>query len=756
MKGLNIYTRLFAIIALSLIVGFSTALIAPRDTGIAADCPNLLSNGGLETGNAAPWAFWQPAGTVTVVNSNAYEGNYAIELTGGEASAEYLISGLLPNTDYKFSGYAYKTNNANGVVFGVKNYGGAQLTTAVTASSYAKDSIMFTTGSANTSVKLFFYSSALSGFAYGDNFSLQALSCGTTFGADDYYIDATGGNDSNDGLSPAAAWQTFDNVNTNTFLPGTNIFLKCGEVWNAPFRPISSGTANAPIIIDRYGNCTDDTNKPHIAAEGQFPIPVHLYNVEYIEVNNLQVSNNTPNGTEYTGAHGIFAELRDFGTAEHIYIRNCYIHDIDGNNIKQSQQNGLPEGFGIRWDNGGGIISTFNDLRIENNVLETVDRNGIKGGGYWDRTNWHPSTNVIIRGNQLTDIGGDGIVIIATDGALVEYNILKYFRMRPPLTQRDCSAGIWSWSADNTIFQYNESAYGWGKDNWGCDAQAFDADANCVNTIFQYNYSHHNDGGFALVINYEEDAPASVKLSDVVFRYNISVNDGAYKKRLIQMTGAYEDCYFYNNVFYMETGQDINIFELGTWPDGYPLSTAFYNNIFYLTNGATATYNTTGMTNIDLSNNIFYGAGHTNLASIVSNPNVANPLFVAPGIGANINDLDGFKLQSNSPAINAGLNLTTLGLDIGATDFFGDASLSGSSQDIGVAEFTVTQGCLPLLEITDDLIPDNTYIADTIRATGRVPNAGTVMMKAEVQVFLDLNFEVSPGAEFEAIIEDCQ
>jgi hypothetical protein len=46
-----------------------------------------------------------------------------------------------------------------------------------------------------------------------------------------YYVDASTGNDTNDGLSAGSAWQTLSFVNAQAFLPGDRILLKCGESW---------------------------------------------------------------------------------------------------------------------------------------------------------------------------------------------------------------------------------------------------------------------------------------------------------------------------------------------------------------------------------------------------------------------------------------------------------------------------------------------------------------------------------------------
>ena len=67
-----------------------------------------------------------------------------------------------------------------------------------------------------------------------------------------FYVDATGGNDANDGLSPAAA-KTVAKVNGSTFAAGDQILFKRGQVWNESLVPPSSGASGNPIVFDAYG-----------------------------------------------------------------------------------------------------------------------------------------------------------------------------------------------------------------------------------------------------------------------------------------------------------------------------------------------------------------------------------------------------------------------------------------------------------------------------------------------------------------------
>jgi len=53
-----------------------------------------------------------------------------------------------------------------------------------------------------------------------------------------YYVDATNGNDANNGLSPSIPWKTIAKVNTSSFKPGDQILIKRGE-GGSKVKPIS-------------------------------------------------------------------------------------------------------------------------------------------------------------------------------------------------------------------------------------------------------------------------------------------------------------------------------------------------------------------------------------------------------------------------------------------------------------------------------------------------------------------------------------
>lgn len=75
----------------------------------------------------------------------------------------------------------------------------------------------------------------------------------TSASATTYYVDATAGDDTKDGLTTATAWKSIAKVNGSSFAPGDQILFKRGEVWRESLVPPSSGSSGNPIKFDAYG-----------------------------------------------------------------------------------------------------------------------------------------------------------------------------------------------------------------------------------------------------------------------------------------------------------------------------------------------------------------------------------------------------------------------------------------------------------------------------------------------------------------------
>jgi len=473
-----------------------------------------------------------------------------------------------------------------------------------------------------------------------------------------YYIDATNGNDENTGTSKTLAWKTLSKVNSKTYIADDKILFKKGEVWNGQLLLKGSGSKAKPITVDTYGS----GNKPIFNGGGVTAnngTTVRLKNGSYWEINNLEITNT--NGT--TAQQGSIWGLRsivDNGTeVKHVYIRNCYVHDVNGNVA------GKDTG-GIYVTAQGSSPAFYNDLRIENNVVKNVGGLGIATQSPFasmKKPVRHPFLNVRIAGNIVGPTGRNNMIVRVSDDAIVEHNRLIKSSIY------DTGHSVFNFNTDNCKIQYNE-AY----DNIGPlgtkDRGGFDADYNCKNTLIQYNYSHDNNWGYAIMkkgIN-----------ENITIRYNISENDrvSVYFYGFESQRGMTR-ANVYNNVHYIKSGLDVAVFR-----DRTPYNTNFYNNVFYFQEKDAGKW---GKNPIDCTfeNNAFY-----NITPKGSGAISGDPLFEAPGTGGkNIdwssypNVLTGYKIKENSILINAGKVVA----NNGGKDFWGN-KLYNNKPDIGVHE----------------------------------------------------------------------
>ena len=67
-----------------------------------------------------------------------------------------------------------------------------------------------------------------------------------------FFVDASTGDDANDGLEPARAWKTLDRVNGAELEPGDTVRFKRGEMWRGSLVPVS-GEENLPVTYTTYG-----------------------------------------------------------------------------------------------------------------------------------------------------------------------------------------------------------------------------------------------------------------------------------------------------------------------------------------------------------------------------------------------------------------------------------------------------------------------------------------------------------------------
>lgn len=514
------------------------------------------------------------------------------------------------------------------------------------------------------------------------------LAAATLSAQDKTYFVSAQGNDSADGLSVATAWKSIEKVNSVTFLPGDRILFRKGDTFYGQIAVKGSGEEGRPITMSSYG---DGSGRPVINLGSAEGAGILMENVSHWEVYGMEVVSYEPYKIGI-GRQGIVVRVSDGGNFDHFVIKDNYVHDIWG----QLGGNGLYVNYSssailvhtARQASGRAITgpnepTVINDVLIEGNRIERVDKCGIVCRG--------ARNNVVVRGNYMDNIGGDGIFVNGPYRGLIEYNEIHRSCMRagfPDLPGDDGwwphVAACWIQNTEETIMQFNE-VYDTARNLYNGDGFAYDFDFNCKRCICQYNYSKNNHGLMLLMYNIFEN----------VTRYNISENDHTH---LIQMQGPLEgdNSLVYNNVFYVDYGlADIDFF-LTREPE--LLGAKFYNNIFYATGqGRFRTVYSSGDTQVrnydeelkpDLApgtlflHNCYFGPWKNGLPD---DPEalVADPKFVAPGTGGTgLATLGGYKLREDSPCINTGMYVP----DNGGRDFFGQ-SLEDGHTDYGAFEF---------------------------------------------------------------------
>jgi hypothetical protein len=506
-----------------------------------------------------------------------------------------------------------------------------------------------------------------------------------------FYVSTTG-NNANPGTL-TQPWRTINYAITNT-QPGATIRLQAGATFTESlyFPPGSGGTPAAPKILS-----SDPNNRAIVRPQSTANVACYIDDTAGLRFENIRFvgdgmdvhQNDGVSAYATTARHGVLEFARcDFtgfgkcgliigGTGEHRGFYNVLVEDCDS--------------YANRWD---GMITYGTGLSAHTNV---VFRRCRAFGNLGDP--------------DKTTHSGSGIIIQGVTGGLVEY--CTAYGNGERCTTAGGPVGIWAYQTSHVTIQYCVSY-----DNRAVikDGGGFDLDGGAQNCVIQYCYSHDNDGAGFLFAQFPSPYPST----NNVVRYCISQNDGRkngfasvdfwstpYGTNAIMM----RDVRMYGNTFFNSIAPAIQFESTNAMAN-----IQFYNNIIMTTNGWPLVNMLTGgvlTTNVAVfkGNAYWSSGGALNLAGMSDisdwrsllgqemhgSTNVGlldDPQLVSPGSGGLINNPDHlytlveYQLKSNSPLIDAGLNLSALfGINPGPRDYFGMATPQAARHDIGAAEF---------------------------------------------------------------------
>jgi hypothetical protein len=516
-----------------------------------------------------------------------------------------------------------------------------------------------------------------------------------------YYVDASAGNDSNNGQSPTTAWRTIAKVNASSFSPGNSILFKSGDTWREQLNIKNSGSSGNPITFGSYGSgnapiisgadlltsftscsgyyCASVSTQPNqVFRDGSRLTPVSAEN--QLATGDWWWNSTTSTVYVYDNPSGHTIEASQRNYAVYGFLRS-YV-TISGLQTQMAQQYGIYE-FGT-----GTTGLTFTGILTQNN--------------YTSGLRVEQASNTIVTQSTAAYNGDDGFSFADAPAPLVDHVIAHH---NGQFSNYCCDAGI-KFDASaygngaNATVQYSAS-YSNGLSTNTNVVQGIWADTVGDGVTFQYNLVHDN-----LQAGLTPEADSNSKIL-----YNVVYNNGVGNSYgsgigLTSGNGANSGNLVYGNtvynngrgiVVYGDSGtghcsnnQIINNISVGN--TGYNL--AAYNggnNDGKMGSGNVYSYNALGPA---ASNFIQWGSNYSTYSSwetatgncgtagcshsVESDPQLNNPS------GGN------FALQAGSPAIDAGTNLGSayqFGLDPRTSFAWGTLNQNSLGSGWGIGAF---------------------------------------------------------------------
>ena len=462
-----------------------------------------------------------------------------------------------------------------------------------------------------------------------------------------YYFSSSIGNDSNSGTSEANPFQTIAKLNALVLSPGDKILFKKGDTFIGEIIVNYSGAENLPIIYDSFGTGA----KPILSGSNGnngIPDPLATFRIAgkgYLEFKNLHIENerfDKASGADDDKSFGFYiisfktlppsGNFEDRDPSRHLYFSNLTLQNIYSLGSTGTEFNDIRTSGIYFWD------AFVKDVIIENCYFTDIERVGI-----WLR---RYVADAVIKDNQFINLGGSGTIISVSKRVLYERNLMRFTGSNSDARMSARGSGMWVFGSDDVVAQFNISQHARGNG----DSSGMHVDYGNTNVLFQYNYLEDSAGGFCETLG---------ENSNVIWRYNVSVNEGTDVrggKNILLWVNDYagnnrsinsEKVYIYNNTIYQGRDYDNAISDSRITLKSDDLF--FYNNIIQLETGAKLGQKSYLFTipNANFKKNILFGGTiNSNFKNKDATRKEVDPRFIAPGR----KHFSGYKILSFSPA----------------------------------------------------------------------------------------------------------
>ncbi len=498
-------------------------------------------------------------------------------------------------------------------------------------------------------------------------FIIAASLWGTT-----YYVDYSGGNDSNDGRSSSSAWKTISKINNSTLNPGDEVLFKRGETWRETLI-----IPNNSILFGAYGS----GDKPAILGSEELGAWTNSgsnrwstsLSIEPISVWFVSNDSSVNWGIKKSSAGSVTQKYEWHWSSDTLYV-------YSSGNPQTAYRSIEPQ---ARLDCIIGKSYSISYITLENLEIAYASRNGVliqrTSKGWIVRDNYihhigeldteqgnvigvYGSENLI--SNNVAGEGGRHVIFVAAvypSGVSVENNIIEnnvvYNSYHNNIDiQNTVGTNRGAIVRGNTIYVTTDAAI---HDRNGVFMQG--VSGNVVEDVLIYNN---------VIFNMTNHGISANKYVDGVRIYNNTIYKTTWTSS--SFTGCiYIGSPVSNAVIENNIGMNGKFYALQVKD---PISASVNHNIWYQEPGETPT--------IAIINN----ANYTDFATYKSSTGYdldgknVNPLFVNPSVYFSTQN---FRIVSSSPAKNAGKDLSS----VFTTDKDGNSLPQGSDWPVGAFDY---------------------------------------------------------------------
>lgn len=511
----------------------------------------------------------------------------------------------------------------------------------------------------------------------------------------EYFFSAVGSDQVGTGtqLNP---WRSIDKFNSLDLEPGDNVFFRAGDVFNGILRLdlVDSGTdlsgqLLSPIRISSYGGGagTRAVFRSPSNAGGLLAMNnggIELSNLEFF--NGGSLASNPQSGIQFT------LDQSEPGGSKH--FQHIRLDNVIARGFRRS---------GLAIYAAGNV--GYEDVEITNSQFYSNQFAGIDiAAGQW--------TNLIHKNVKIRNVAaygnpgfagcnphcGHGMVLGQVDNAVIEQSTAH----SNGLVAGKGNVGIWTWQSNDVTIQ-NNTAYGNRSPNGG-DGGGFDIDGGVTNSLVQYNKSFDNAGAGFLLAQFGFAEP----MSQNIFRYNLSVNDGIDEYGSFTIWGQdaiskASSTLFHNNTAVVNGEVAPNNRGLVYFLNNYHTEIDFINNAFVALSGAALIGGNTTIDQAQFANNAYWTGGQPLQIgestfeslfewAVASQQEMLNGNFI--GIEADpLFGTDGtYRLGWSSELVDSGMVLEEGTWpewlsSIGSRDLYGTSIPQDAGLDIGAVEF---------------------------------------------------------------------